>query len=939
LIAERRETMRRPASLLLVAALVSVMGTSIRADVQTTGKISGVVQAEDGSPLPGATVTLTGEQLIARSLTDTTNNNGIFRFLNLQPGQYTVTIALPGFVSQEIGATVRLGQTTSIETKMPLVRAQEQVTVRGEAPLIDKTSPKLSTNYTAEKLQELPIPRNYFEAIDTAPGINDRAAFGAGGNVEGYDAFGFGAATNLYNINGVSVSNLQFGNTWVNPNYDTIDEVQVVGPGASAEYANYTGAFINVVTKKGTNAFHGGLSVWYTDDSLVSDNARGIVDLEPNVTNNNIEASVNAGGPIVKEKLHFFGSAGFFHSENAAPGSPLFDDLKRQTYQLRLDFMANTSNTLSAMYNLEPIRDEDLGLQIGSGREIGYLRDWQSDTYTASWQTVLSKSTYGELRYAGLKGHNDRIPNASLDISGVNDLRTGRQYNSTGFQRQQETTRSHILGSVTHYVDSFLKGSHELKAGVEYEDALAEQRLRSGGNALFYIFPYSADTVLIYGITGYNYHVKNRLKRLGTYVQDNYTVGRATINLGLRYDNPKTKDERAGKTLLDFDNWSPRLGVSYDVSGDGKTVLHGAWGQYYEKVPTYGPATYAGTGLDPVSYYIAFAPSAGIDPTNWQGLHDLVLQPANFAFDFTTTAIPVDPNIGNPRVDVFNAGIERQIGRRLAVSLSYVHRKATDFIVLGALNDVAFTPLVFTNPLTNEPQTIYSRVDPSIPIDFFLTNNNRFEKQRTDLVILELRGNPIDKLSLSGSVQWENTRGTRDNNECAVLSLCTNGRYKNPNYEQNPFTDGHLPMEREWVFKLNGGYELPWRVHFNFDYRYLGGRPWGAVTDCFRIPGCNDPYLREVQLEPKDARRQGKSNLLNLRVGKDFEIGPVTATALVDVLNVFNDDASNATFFNSNINDFYSFESAERGEIVPAFGKPAEIQRPRETRVGLRVVF
>ena len=137
--------MPRRLSLLVIAALVGFLTSTARADVQTTGKIAGLVQAEDGSPLPGATVTLTGEQLIARSLTETTNENGVFRFLNLQPGQYTVTIALTGFVSQEIATTARLGQTTSVEVKLQLVRAQEQVTVRGEAPLIDKTSPKLST--------------------------------------------------------------------------------------------------------------------------------------------------------------------------------------------------------------------------------------------------------------------------------------------------------------------------------------------------------------------------------------------------------------------------------------------------------------------------------------------------------------------------------------------------------------------------------------------------------------------------------------------------------------------------------------------------------------------------------------------------------------------------------------------------------------------------
>jgi outer membrane receptor protein involved in Fe transport len=931
--------MSKAARVLLIVGLVCLVAPGLYADVQSAGKIFGEVKAEDGSPLPGATITLTGEQLIASSTVQTSNERGLFRFLNLQPGRYTVTISMQGFASQEIGATVSVGQTASVEATLRLMGTQEQVTVRGEAPLIDKTSPKISTNYAEEKLQQLPVQRNYFEAIDTAPGINDRAGFGAGGNVEGYDIFGFGAATNNYNINGVSVSNIQFGNTWVNPNYDTIEEVQVVGPGASAEYSNYSGAFINIVTKKGTNDFHGGFSAWYTDDKLLANNAGGILDLEHNVTNDNLEASVHLGGPIVKEKLHFFGSAGYFHSESAEPQSIFFDDLRRETYQLRLDFLASPRNTISAMYNLEPIRDEDLGLQIGSGREIGFFRDWESETYYASWQSVLSQSTYGELKYAGVQGHNDRIPNASLDIPSVNDQRTGRQYLSQGFQRRQQNDRGHILANVTHYADEFLKGSHEFKAGIEYEDAKTTQQLRSGGNMFFYIFPYTADTVYLWGIVGYNYNVETNVKRPGAYIQDNITWGRATVNLGLRYDRPETIDDRSGNTMLEFENWSPRLGLSYDITGDGKTVAHGAWGRYYEKVPTYGPAVYAGLGQDPVSYYTVFYPAADLpDPTDWPALRDIIIRPENLSFTFDTQQIPVHPDTKNPRVDVFNAGIERQLGSRMAVSLSYIHREATDFVVLGTLTDLEFTPITVENPLTHEPLQLFARVDPSIPVQFDLRNND-FEYQRTDIAILELRGRPTDKLNLSASLQWENTRGTRENNECGILSLCTNGQHRNPNVTENPWADGHLLMEREWVFKLNGGYQLPWGILFNFDYRYLGGRPWGTVTNCFRIPGCNDPYSRGVLLEPKDARDQGETNLFNVRIGKEFQIGPVTVAALVDVQNVFNEDASNITFVFNNLTDTYAFESGEQGTTVSSYGKPYSLQRPRETRLGLRVVF
>ena len=665
---------RLPIRILILATLAVVLAPSVRADERSEGKIAGLVLTQDGDALPGATVTLTGQGLIASSVIQTSNERGIFRFLNLTPGDYTVTITMPGFATQEIGASVRVGQTASVETRMLLARTQEAVTVRGQAPLIDKTSPQLATNYTTKQLEQLPSARRYIDIIENAPTVTDRSAYGAGGNVDGYDKFGFGAATNTYSLNGVLVSNLEFGNTWVNPNYDTVAEIQIVGPGASAEYGNYTGAAVNVVTKAGTNEYHGGVSAWYSSDELLSDNSQGIADLQQPVRKYDWEGAVHVGGPIVREKLLFFASAAYYNNAEApfkdpnvvGPNPYQYNDNTRESYQLRLDYLLNASNQISGMYNRDPIDEVDDGLLPGAGREIGYARLQNTNTALLSWQSVWGSGTATEIRYAAVNGHNYREPNAPLTIPAVYDYRVGlRQFNSTGFVRNQANNRHGGTATVTHYLDDFLNASHDVKAGMEYEYANTKTVLRSSGNMFLYIFPYSGATNYLLGIVGYNVNQRTRIERPAAFIQDNIRIGRKlTANVGVRYDRPDYIDENAEKSLLTFDNWSPRVGASYDFFGDGKMVAHASWGRFYNQAPTYGPGFYTGTGNTATSYYRIFSDVA-VDPTDWEALRDIIIQPENLYLEFTSTALPIVGEPDNPKSDVWSVGIERQFGNRL----------------------------------------------------------------------------------------------------------------------------------------------------------------------------------------------------------------------------------------------------------------------------------
>jgi hypothetical protein len=392
--------------------------------------------------------------------------------------------------------------------------------------------------------------------------------------------------------------------------------------------------------------------------------------------------------------------------------------------------------------------------------------------------------------------------------------------------------------------------------------------------------------------------------------------------------------------MLDFTQVAPRLGLVHDFAGNGRSIMRVSLGRYFDKVPTYGPGTYAGTGFDPITYY-GLITSQAVDPTDWQTLRDLVVQPGNITSVFDTQAIPVEKGTKGPHTDIANVGFDQELGRSWALSANYIYRKTTDYIVLTQYaNPNTYEPVTYTSPVTGRTFTFY-RVTGGGPREFALGNRD-FNYEKTNMFIIELRGRPSARLSVDASLTLERTVGTKDNNECGILSLCSNGVDGDPNYYKNPFfTNGSLSQERPWNFKVRGSYTFPFNLTAAADVRWFGGRPWGAIAYNYEIPesGANDPYQRGVLLEPKDAHREGSHALVNLRLAQDFKLGGMMLTASVDVTNAFNAAIDPNTNIQNDIGAIYSLESAKEGKQVSAFGKPYGLVAPRQYKLGLRLSF
>jgi Carboxypeptidase regulatory-like domain len=915
-------------SLLILSILL--VNSLLLADIRTTGEISGNIETEDGQPLPGATIELSSENLIQRSVLDYSNDQGFFRFLNLKPGKYFATVSLQGFGTKKYEIDVEVGSVRSLKVILAPSTVTEQVEVTDVVPLIDAKSPQIAVNYTQETVERIPIRREFIDFMDLVPGINDRGAYGAGGKDEG--KYNRGSATSAYRLNGVDVSNIDFGSTWVNPSFDTIEEIQVVGIGTSAEYGNYIGATVNVVTKSGTNQLHGGVSYFYTNDDLQSDNSNGIIDLNPQQNDYTTEGSVSLGGPIVKDKVLFFANYGLNAYAVAPFDSAFFNEFRQHHVQGRVDWLLNENNTISGMFNTDPASDGNLGLLAGSGPEIAYDESFRTDTYYGSWNNTLNQNTFVEVKFAGFSGDYDRSPVAPLDISAVTDDTTGKKYGSFGFVTGQENKRNSITGNISHYADDFMKSSHSFKFGMEYEDASTKSDKDQTGIATFFIYQYGPYNVIT-GLTGYHEHTNASTNRFGAFVQDDVRLNEnVTVNLGLRYDRPVLDDARLGH-LATFNFVAPRLGLSYDLHGDGKNVGHLHYGRYYDKITTYGPIGYAGTGFeDPINYYLVLTPNP-IDPTDQEFLHQ-VIQPQNLLGSFPLGQIPVDPDLTGPYTDVFNAGYETMVTNDLAVSFDYVYKRDRDFIIQTDRNQHTYEPFQYTNPFTNTTKTLFRQTD-TLPTDFILSNDP-FYKRNHHFAFVSVRKRQTPRLILEGSLTYQRSIGTTENDSGTAWSVGSFSYHTNPNFTQDPFYEGLLTFDRTWQFKVLTSYDFPHQIRLSADYRWLSGRPWAPVTQSVLIPGLNAASFYEVLLEPRGNRRWESTNSFNLRFSKLFNLGNVAASpsqieAIVDIFNVFNDDAPES------INNFVAARYAISGE--PSFGLPQTIVLPRRVRLGARFTF
>jgi hypothetical protein len=294
---------------------------------QTTGSIVGTVTDDTGAVLPGATVTVSGPTIVG-SQTATTSDKGLYRVAALPPGDYTLEVTMSGFGGQKRTVKLPLGQTIEENLVLKVSQMSEEVSVVGEAPVVNAQTNEVSTNYDKDWVRNAPIARySFFDLINAAPGVN-QSATGAATST----SFGGGSTDNSYQLDGTDFTAPTTGESWPYPNTDAIEEIQVLSLGAPAEYGNLLGAVFNVVTRQGTNAFHGDANFYYQGNGLTSVNTTPDEDSCSDASGNLRpcpfhrdkfdDLTLQLDGPIIKDKLWFFASYQYQRDTASAAGSP-----------------------------------------------------------------------------------------------------------------------------------------------------------------------------------------------------------------------------------------------------------------------------------------------------------------------------------------------------------------------------------------------------------------------------------------------------------------------------------------------------------------------------------------------------------------------------------------------------------------------------------------
>ncbi len=860
--------------------LLLLLISSVAQAQRVTGAIKGTVSDEEGGPLPGASVTLTGEALIGGPQVATTSADGGYRFPGLPPGAYSISFDMEGFQTIVLDQVrVILGTTIEQNMTLRLSTVAEQMVISGETPLVDPTKPGFSTNYTQEYLENTPIARfTFFDFVQMAPGASpmrfDNTAFA-------HSILGSNTNENAYQMDGTDLTSALTGAAWPWPNTDIIEEIEILDIGAPAEYGNYQGAVINVVTKSGGNEFHGDANFFFQTQGLTGNNAE--IDGIPYNRDQYTDFTFQMGGPVLKDKLWFFGGVQtrreHFSQAGTPPESPVKEDDDRYFFKVTYD--VNQSNKLQfSLHN--DYYDIPESVTVTKPIEAALVETGSNPTPNILWTSTLNDKSILEVRYAGFYGHDVGEPQNGLYNSGRLDLYTG--YYSGGILSwyDGDIWKSQVSGKFSYYAEDFLKGDHDFRFGVQYTNA-GTNYIYAYTNGVKY-YDYGPDYP--YGYFQTPYHTGGDINGVGIFVDDTWSLGEnVTLNLGLRFDRstgsnpdfPLLNDagEETGGTVTgrgrvaEWNVVSPRLGLTWQLPFEKATQIRGHYGRYYQALLTpyiRNRARIEGYSLDPL--------------TGEKDVLNFVSDPSQFI---------IDPDLKDPYTDQFAVGFDHEVTKGLAFGATYIYKRSRDFV--GTINTGGeYERVLATDPVTGGQIEVFNQInDPAADNIFFITNPDFFREEYHGFVLTVTK--QMSNWQLTGSLTVSKTEGLHagsgigpyDDQDSSFFPFANSVYGQDPNDYVN--ADGLLNGDRKYIFKLQGTYELPWDVRLSGNYSALTGRPFARQI----VVEVNQGF-RTVFAEQRDGSRRTETvSLLDLRLEKNFMLGDRWNLAFsADLFNVFN---------------------------------------------------
>jgi hypothetical protein len=972
--------------LLMAAALVLVTASAALAQAGG-GSITGTVQDEQGGVLPGVTVTLAGTDRTTSAVTD---EAGRFRFLNLAPGMYKVTAALTGFstiVREDV--EVRVGANADLPFNLKVATVEETITVTGESPLVDTRATGTATNFTQAELDKIPTSRDPWALLRTVPGVLvDRVNIAGNetGQQSNISSKGTRPQDVVWTMDGVEITDMAaVGASPTYFNYDDFEEIQVSTAGQDIRQRT-GGAGLNMVVKRGTNQLRGQARGYFTNDSLESENvpdelqAIGVTPEQADHNDQISEYGVELGGPIWRDKAWFYGSFSQQDVRLVRRSGALIDRTILKNPNVKLNWQATKNDMVNFLFFN--------GDKIKEGRSPG-ASGINFDAQTATWN---QSNAYTDHPLHGLWKLEDNHTFGSSFF-----LTSKYAYYNTGFildpigGLEETSGRSLILsrsfGSVSrglnvrpqHTVNvdgsAFMQGlgaSHDIKVGFGW------RRADGAGGTLW---PGNGFLALENSLTDFRVQVfregfgGNRVFATNFYVGDTIQKGRATIDLGIRYDRQtgkalpsQTQSNAAFPNLVPgivfdgyeapfkWNNISPRAGVTVALDEARKTIVRAAFSRYASQLNT-GAVGFSNpsSGAGWAAYRWNDLNADHLATANEVLTNQFITAGAGFnpaAPTSVSSANVIDADLEAPVTTSFVTGVDREVVANLAVQVNYSYTRTTnhfgnpsfDFAPRTGvdLDDYAPGPAVTGTLPGSGAYSIPTFIPNAAAVaaggnGFFLTNWSGYSTDYSGLelsMVKRMSNRWMARVGFSFNNAREHfdgveARRNRQGNPTPTdtETLIDGGQYARLSGGSG---SGDIFVNAKWQFNANGVYVLPYNIDAGLSVFGRQGYPFVP----FRQTALGADSVRVLIVPEIDTFRLENLWNTDLRFAKRWDLNRGYFTVIADLFNVFN--ANTALVRNRNAAPAAGSTSGEPG---PTFRTISQNLSPRIWRFGVKVGF
>jgi hypothetical protein len=965
---------------LLALALVLALAGGVSAQI-AGGNIYGTATDQQGGVLPGATVSLTATSIGGQPRTTVTDASGQFRFLNLDSGNYRLEVDMPGFSKQTRDVIVTTGINTQVAFTLTVGAIEAAVNVTAESPVIDFKKTGTATTLSREELQSTPQSKDPWAMLKTVPGvIVDRVNVGGNesGQQSGFIGKGSLFSDTMWNLDGVVITDTTSGGASSSYfDFDAFDEV-AVNTGGNDLKVQTGGVGINFVTRRGTNLYKGTFKYNWDGDALESSNLPDELKGDPrlrgsdkaNHTDRIYDVGFDIGGPILKDKLWFWGSYGR-NDIKIVRLTQTGDQTILKNTNAKINWAATSKDEISGFYFNGA--KEKLGRSPGQAANEADSFLWnQGNFYPETgalhplhglWKVednhVFGPSLFVNGKYAYYGWGYGFAPRGGADQDGSINFDT----NTAAGSWFTYTARKpwHIVDVSGSAFKATKTTNHEFKFGFGYRRNANQSTTRWSGSEVVAHINSGVDNnyALAYRARVVNYVGEN----WDAFIGDTISMNRLTVNAGIRWDKQTASNAASNAPAntmfpdllpaLSFNgnaptiNWndiSPRIGMTYALGDSKKTIARASYSLYAGQLNPFEV-----TSASPVGAYYTYI------AYKWQDLNGdgfaqkneiltgLGPQYSNAINPKNPTSVSspntIDRNYKANRDNEVIVGLDHEVVANLSVGAAYTYRHTNDWpswnprigltsanysvstvAEAGGYQVTAYGPdpaLVEANGggriLSNRPD--YHSVYQGIEVNMVKRLSNKWMARvafSTNSWTEHFDGpgavqNPTRSDSTTGSGTGTLSGPQVDSGQLAPRS---GGSGK-----------GDIFYNARWQINANGFYQLGKGFEVGAN---VFGRQGYAYPLYIRARGGLDGNIRTLATPALDTNRYSALWDSDIRVSKNIKMQRINLLLSADVFNVFNADTVLAR---------------TRQLDAASFGQINELISPRIMRVGLKVQF